>query len=151
MKRLFFLLPVLLSACVSASSGSKKGVGFGPYSGEVLAQPVSRTIQVAKATDRAAIRRAAESAFGIGSSRRHTPVQVADRVMYMRIVNSRGYTFAVLEQRGIPFSLRGQPNLSAQALASVQANSGCATSGDVWTRRNSNGAFPKYAVHVVCN
>ena len=149
MKYGLLALPIALAAC-AAPSNSPQGIGSSnptPSGQSTQASPPTTQTSISSTS----LRRAAESAFGYGRPRDDVPVSVAGRSMAMRIVNVKGQNFAILQEKGVPFSLSAPPDLSGEAQMVAQRSSGCLTTGNTWTKRYSNGAHPKYAVHVICS
>ena len=151
MNKFLLALTLTISAGTAPCPVFAQGVGFGSYSSGKSNLAATAPQKAYEPASSAKLKRAAESSFGLGRRRDDIVVAVADRKMKMRIVESRGFTFAVLGEQGIPFSLSGQPNLSAEAQRAAQTHSRCTASGKTWTKRYSNGAFPKYTVHLLCN
>ena len=149
MRYIFLALPVVLAAC-AAPHNTPQGVGF---SNPSPSNQSTQTAQFATQTspNSVSLKRAAESAFGYGRPRNDIPISVAGRSMGMRIVNVKGHDFAILQEQGIPFSLSAPQDLSVAAQTAAQRSSGCLATGNTWTKRYSNGAHPKYAVHLSCN
>ena len=151
MKYFFLALPIVLAAC-AAPVNTTQGTGFSNSSGGNRSYQASQP-SAPVTLDKRALRQAAESSLriGYGTRRDNVPVSVAGRSMGMRVVNVKGQNFAILQEKGIPFSLKGQPNLLSEAQTVAQNSSGCLATGNTWTKRYSNGAFPHYIVHLQCS
>lgn len=136
---LSLLLCTGLAACGAPQSS---GVGF---DGASASNSAASTVQP---VNRRALSQAAEMSFGQGLRRDDRTVSVAGTAMNMRLVTSRGAQFAIFQQKGIPFGPAS--DMSTQVLQAASKATGCSTTGNVWRKTYSNGAHPKYAVHVTC-
>lgn len=154
-------LALALAGCAAPDTGTQSGGGSDYFTQNrayqaAPARKVAAASRVRAGLTGRALRQAAEQAMSRGhtglfiGSGTFTLVTVADRTMAMRVVEAKGESFAVLQERGVPLSLSGQPNLSREAQAAAARESGCLATGNTYTRRYANGAFPKYAVHLQC-
>ncbi|MEM1100839.1 MAG: hypothetical protein AAGH73_04835 [Pseudomonadota bacterium] len=103
-----------------------------------------------QAVDAGAVARAARGSFGLGTARDDRAVLVAGHEMRMRVVSKGGYRFAMFRQSGISWGVNAIPDNRSAILAAAQAYSGCPASGRSIKQTSSNGAFPIYAVHLMC-
>lgn len=96
------------------------------------------------------INSAMEASFGHGTARDGRVVNVAGSDMSLRVVNVRGYSFAVLVRTGINWGGTTGREMFPQMIQAAQAHSGCTPSGKVSLQRHANGAHTRYSVHLNC-
>lgn len=143
----------LSAALLVPSVPAAQSVGFGSYSSHSAPQtsaPAKSRSATANRSTYNEVRRAAEKSFRLGWRSDDVIVPVGDRQMRLRLVTSNGYRFAVAQEK-VTKLFNGVPDLRSQARQAARSASGCAVSDDMWMRRYSNGAAPKYTVRLICN
>lgn len=167
MRYLGFLIPFVLAGCVDGYSEATSFPLLGGYvpSNPELAIQAPRETPVEEATVRVAptpgsrvlvkdvksLQRAGDLAYNKGQwGASETRITVQGQELLMRRVKSRGYEFAVVRYPSQWGRSKFRKVKGVEVAAVVLQATQCLGSGNIGTKRFTNGQPSQYAIHIVC-